>query len=182
MKSLNAFSLLGLPAAPQLDESLLAQRFDELSRSQHPDAGGEASAFALLTEARRQLSSPAARWRHLLELQFPDTSLDGALPPSLMDIFATLGPALQKSQDLLRRKTNASSALTRALLTTEAMRHRESLEMTATALADRLDSLQSTAAAWDGTGTTLAAWAREAAFLEKWQAQTRETLWLLAMD
>jgi hypothetical protein len=116
------------------------------------------------------------RLRHLLDLEHPGTALDGPLAPELMDLFATLGPALQAAQDLDRRKAAASSALARALLVPAEMHAREPLEDAAATLAQRLDTLVKTAASWDGTPASLASWAREAAFLEKWQTQVRNAL------
>jgi hypothetical protein len=178
---LDAFAELGLPRSTVVDEQEMARRFDELSRARHPDAGGDPSSFARLAEARRLLSSTALRWRHLLELEHPGTRLDGALPPALMDVFASLGPALQAAQDLERRKAAASSALARALLAPEEMRQRESLESTAATLAAQLDAVIESARSWDGTAVPLAAWAREAAFLEKWQSQVRDVLGRLGL-
>lgn len=173
---MDAFAEMGLPRSPVVDEDALARQFDSLSRLRHPDAGGEAAAFARLAEARRLLSSTALRLRHLLELEHPGSRLEGDLTAGLMDLFATLGPALQQAQDLERRKAAASSALARALLATEEMRAREILEPMAESLAGRLSAVAVASRSWDGTAQPLAAWAREAAFLEKWQSQVRHAL------
>jgi len=178
---MDAFAELGLPRSPVVDDAALSRRFDELSRTRHPDAGGEASSFARLAEARRLLTSTALRLRHLLELEFPGTRLDGALAPPLMDLFSILGPALQEAQDLERRKAGTTSALARALLAPGEMRQRETLEAAAAAVSDRLDALTEDCRTWDGSAAALAAWAREAAFLEKWQAQVREALLRLGL-
>jgi len=173
---MDAFAELGLPRSTVVDASEMARRFDEISRLRHPDAGGDAEAFARLNEARRLLASPAARLRHLLELVAPGTRLDGALDPALMEIFQVLGPALQAAQDVDRRRGAAATALARALLASDAMCHRELLEAIAATIAERLEILEATAARWDGSVDALAAWAREAAFLEKWQSQVRDQL------
>ena len=167
---------MGLPRAPSVDAEALARQFDALSRTRHPDAGGEAAAFARLAEARRLLSSTALRLRHLLELEHPGTRLEGALSPSLMDLFAAVGPALQAAGDLERRRAAASSALARALLAPGQMHAREELERLGAEVADRLEAIDAASRLWDGTAGTLTAWAREAAFLEKWQAQIRDAL------
>jgi hypothetical protein len=178
---LDAFAELGLPRSPVVDEAALARQFDALSRLRHPDAGGETAAFARLAESRRLLSSPALRLRHLLDLEHPGAALDGPLAPELMDLFATLGPALREAQDLERRKAAASSALARALLAPEEMCSREALELAATTLAQRLEAIVDASRSWDGTPSPLGAWAREAAFLEKWQAQVRDALTRLGL-
>jgi curved DNA-binding protein CbpA len=173
---IDAFAEFSLPRSPGVDEQALARRFDDLSRSCHPDAGGDPAAFSRLTEARRLLSSPALRLRHLLELESPGTRLDGPLSPSLMDLFTTLGPTLQAVQNFELRKTAATSALARALLASEETRHRESLEDLASTLATQFSTLLDAAQNWNGSPDPLAAWAREAAFLEKWQSQVRDHL------
>jgi len=179
---MDAFAEFDLPRSPFVDETALVRKFDELSRSQHPDAGGHSAAFARLVEGRRTLTSTALRLRHLLELECPGTRLDGPLPPALMDVFATLGPALQAARELQQRKSSATSTLARALLAPAEMRQRETLETAAATLAHRLESVNQAAQSWDGTAATLAAWAREASFLEKWQSQTREALLQLGLD
>ena len=178
---MDAFAEMGLPRSPAVDEDALARQFDTLSRARHPDAGGETAAFARLAEARRLLSSTALRLRHLLELEHPEARLDGALSPALMDVFATLGPALQAAQDVERRRASASSALARALLAPQEMLARETLEHIAESLAQHLDAIVDASRSWDGTAQPLAAWAREAAFLEKWQSQVRHTLTRLGL-
>ena len=178
---MDAFAEMGLPRSPVVDEDALARQFDALSRTRHPDAGGEAAAFARLAEARRLLSSTSLRLRHLLELEHPETRLDGTLSPALMDVFTALGPALQTAQDLERRKTSASTALARALLAPQEMLARETLETWAESLAHRLDGIADASRSWDGTAAPLAAWAREAAFLEKWQSQVRHALTRLGL-
>lgn len=178
---IDAFAELDLPRSPVVDDQALAERFDMLSRTRHPDAGGQSDDFARLTEARRILSSPALRWRHLLELDHPGTRLHGPLSPALVDLFATLGPSLQSSQDLLRRKAAATTSLSRALLAPQELRLREALEAAAARLTDGVDALSVAAGSWDGTANTLATWAREAAFLEKWLSQVRNQLAQLSL-
>ena len=177
----DAFAELGFPRSTVVDDEALASRFDELSRTRPPDAGGDTSGFASLTEARRILSSPALRWRHLLELEHPGTRLDGALTPALVDLFAALGPRLQASQDVIRRKSAAATSLARALLAPEELRIREALEAAAAQLSDAHQALVESAGSWDGSAASLAALAREAAFIEKWQSQVRQHLSQLAL-
>lgn len=178
---MDAFAELGLPRAPLVDEDALARRFDALSHERHPDAGGDAAAFARLAEARAILLSPARRLRHLLSLLFPEEKLDGPLSAALLDLFAALGPDIAASKDVLARKASAATALSRALLAPQEMALREKLEARAEILATRHTALQDEAARWDGQPAALAALAREAAFLEKWQAQLRDALARLGM-
>lgn len=173
---MDAFAELGLPRSPVINEDAVARQFDALSRERHPDAGGEAAAFARLGEARAILLSPAKRLRHLLTLLFPTEKLDGPLPPPLLDLFAALGPDLAAAKDVLARKASAASALSRALLAPQEMALREKLEARAESLAARQAALLDEASRWEGQPASLAALAREAAFLEKWQAQLRDFL------
>lgn len=172
----DAFAEVGLPRAPVVDEAALARRFDALSRERHPDAGGDATAFARLTEARAVLASPARRWRHLLELEFPGTRLDGPLSPELMDLFTQLGPALQEAKAVLARREQAATALARALISNDQWKAREALEEQAATLAARLATLEESSGATTPPAEVLASLAREAGFVEKWRAQTRAML------
>ncbi|MFN0130514.1 MAG: DnaJ family molecular chaperone [Verrucomicrobiales bacterium] len=178
---MDAFAELGLPRSPLVDEAELERRFDALSRQHHPDVGGDPIAFARLGEARRLLVTPAPRLRHLLELVYPGTPLAGELPPTLVDHFAILGPTLQVAQQFIRKKETAASALARALLASEEMRHRETLESAAATLANSLAAVLDATRSWDGHAESLTAWARQAAFLERWQAQVRESLVRLSL-
>jgi curved DNA-binding protein CbpA len=173
---MDAFAELGMPRSAAIDEDELKRRFDALSRERHPDSGGDTNAFARLTEARVILSSWSRRLRHLLELESPGTRLEGAISPTLMTLFGEIGPALQASRELLDRKSAATSELGRALLASEEMRARESLEPLAAQLNFEQQAGARAATTWTGDPTALASMAREAAFLEKWQAQIRAVL------
>lgn len=170
----DAFAELGLPrsAAPDADE--VRRRFDELSRERHPDSGGDAAAFQRLNEASAILLSPARRLRHLVELHSPGTRLEGPMAPELIDLFGRLAPDLQAAQALVARRERAASALSRALLLEEELAVRERLEEHAAQLQQRLQQVENRAAALPPG--ELAEPAREAAFLERWQAQVRALL------
>jgi curved DNA-binding protein CbpA len=178
---MDAFAEIGLPRSPCLDQDDLDRRFDRLTRERHPDAGGGAEGFARLNEARAILESSARRWRHLLELEFPGTAIDGPLPGLLMDLFSEMSLALSRSDAVLDRKSAAASAVARALLSRDEMRAREELECIGGKIDDRFQHLESAAREWDRRPESLAALAREAAFLEKWRGLTREALVKLGM-
>jgi hypothetical protein len=174
--TIDAFAEFGLPRSPCVDPDDLGRRFDNLTRERHPDAGGASDSFARLGEARRILASPARRWRHLLEIEFPGTPVGGPLTGRLMDLFTEINAALAQSASVLARKSAASSAVARALISADEMRAREELERTTQKIETDLGGLESAAAQWDRRPESLAALAREAAFLEKWRDLTREAL------
>jgi hypothetical protein len=176
---MDAFAELKLPRQPAIDHDELVRRFVALSREQHPDSGGDTESFARLTRARHVVESTARRLRHLLELEFPGEKLDGPLPPHCMDLFAQLGPALQNATTVRNKNRSATSSLARALIAPAIFSAREEIESLAQALDELLTRLETELPTWDGTARSLAAWAREAAFLEKWQTQVRQALFEL---
>jgi hypothetical protein len=176
---MDAFAELGLPHSPALSREDIDARFDQRSRQRHPDAGGTTPDFTRLTQARFLLGSTARRLRHLLELEFPDEKLEGALPSQCIDLFARIGPALQNGAAVRNKQRAVSSSLARALIAEEILAAREELESLAGLIDQRLTQLEAELSSWDHSAKSLAAWAREAAFLEKWQAQVRAMLFEL---
>lgn len=98
-----------------------------------------------------------------------------------MDLFAQISPALQEAQTLLARRRQAATPLAQALLTPQLLRAQETLEAHAARLSERLAALEEQARHIPSEPAAWAALAREAGFLEKWQAQTREKLAQLAL-
>lgn len=78
---MNAFELFGFAPALDIDEALLAERFERLRAQFHPDRFALASALerrlavqraADINDAHATLVDPVARARHLLELRGVD--------------------------------------------------------------------------------------------------------------
>lgn len=122
--------------------------------------------------AYETLLAPEKRLKHLLELQQVPWR---AIPISsdLMMLFSQLGPLLQKSSVLAKKKQQATSALAKALLANDEMTLREALEALGTEIESKrvsiLDHLPAGLEELQVVQATLS-------YLAKWQAQIREAL------
>ena len=174
------FATLGIDRAVALEESVVRERFHELSRQLHPDTdGGDELAFAAINEAQRVLASPAARIRHLLELEFGKQGdgavASGKMSAALMDLFASVGGVISKADALISKRKAASSAVAKALLVGEEIEVQQSLMKAGGELMARRREVEG------GLGEigirdreSLSGAAHELAFLEKWQRQVQE--------
>jgi curved DNA-binding protein CbpA len=183
----DCFVVLGLPRAATVDEQALHRAYTEHSRMAHPDHGGSETMAAQINAAYEILRHSEKRLKHLLELAAPSEASAWRTVPldeSMMRLFSELGKAMQSTTDFLERKRKAGSALAKALLASEEMKHRETLENIGfeieagkgemEAALPELDSALATqnAGAWKQVAMTQA----RLAYLAKWQAQVRETL------
>ena len=78
----DAFSLFGLERRPLIDEAALKEKYLRLAAIRHPDlSGGNDEKFHLLQDAYKTLREPAARLRHLVELEFPGGGIQSESAP-----------------------------------------------------------------------------------------------------
>lgn len=181
----DAFTLLGLPPRAALDEETLQAAYLQATRQAHPDqAGGDTARSADLNAAVLTLKSPVTRLKHLLE-HYSNTPWRAIpLDADLMGLFEKLGPLLQASATLLKKKQASTSALSKALLASEEMRLREALEELGYSLDEKWQEIeaqlathdqriaQADATVWPELQTLQA----KLAYLSKWRTQIRETL------
>ena len=182
----DAFALFDLPRRPWLEAAELRDGFHRRSASLHPDAGGDAERFAQLNAAHQTLRAPAARLRHLLELEAPALLAQARqIPPALADLFLRVAAARQEGAACLAQHRAATTPLARALLTLKPPATCQTLE---TALAD-LDAAHAEAFArlktlddhWPQHLPELAALQAGLSYLEKWSAQLRASQLELAL-
>lgn len=181
------FAILGQPRRPWLDSEKLRDAFHELSATLHPDVAGsgDATQFAQMNAAYIVLREPAARVRHLLELDLP-RSLERsyAIPEILAALFGEIAPLRGRFEAFLRRRNAASTAIARALLASEEQPLRADLSAIAQTLErvqhGALDQLRAIDEEWSAANESpaarLASLHAELAFLAKWNAQLREML------
>lgn len=179
------FQLLGLPPRASLDEAELQRAYFEATKAAHPDqAGGDEHRSADLNAALETLKSPVTRLKHLIDTRSGLGWRAIPLEAGLMSLFEKLGPLLQQTAAFLTRKQAATSALAKALLASEEMRLRESLEGLNEAIGEEWQRLESAlpacdvrlAAGDDSVWTELQALQAKFAYLTKWRAQIRERL------
>ena len=176
----DAFALFNLPRRPWLDAADLREEFHRRSATLHPDAGGNADDFAQLNAAHQTLREPAARLRHLLELEAPEILAQSQqIPPALADRFMRVGTARQSAASFLAKHRAASSPLARALLAAEHNAQTQALDTALADLeaaqADALSRLRDLDAEWHDHLPELARLQAELSYFEKWTAQLRET-------
>jgi len=183
----DAFAILGLPRRAALDDEALRRAYAAKSRTAHPDCGGSEEAAAQSNAAYETLRAPDKRLKHLLELAAPESANPWRTVPmddAMMGMFSELGKALEASAAFVGRKSKAETALARALLANEEMRHRESLEHigldlenSRTRMEAMLPGLDAAMQAGDpSVWKQLGLLQARFAYLAKWQAQIRERL------
>lgn len=123
------FALLDEARRPWLDPEQLKEKYFARSRSAVPDAK--------LNEAFRILSDPKLRLQHLLTLESVQLTAGRPVPPAVAELFWNTGTLLREVDKWLLRSAEASSALSRALLSGEKARLERRLE----AFAEQLDAV-----------------------------------------
>lgn len=176
----DAFAIFNLPRRPWLDAAALRDEFHRRSASLHPDAGGDSDQFTQLNSAHQTLREPAARLRHLLELEAPALLAQAQqIPPALADRFMRVAAARQSSSAFLAKHRAASSPLARALLAAEHATQSRALDATLadleSAQTESIAQLQKLDADWQSHLAELATLQAALSYLEKWTAQLRES-------
>ena len=179
------FALLSLLPRAVLDEETLQQAYLSATRLAHPDqTSGNAALSSDLNAALETLKSPVTRLKHLVEKHSQTAWRAVPLEPALMSLFEKLGPLLQLSTQFLTRKDAATSALAKALLSSEEMRLRESLEALNEEIEVLWQQLESALPACDqridlgdtSVWSDLQALQAKFSYLAKWRLQIREKL------
>lgn len=179
------FAVLGQEHRAQLDVDVLRETFQRLSRDCHPDAGGELAEFEKINRAQSVLSDPVSRLRHLYDLEF------GEFPPSsgrfseqAMELFATVGAAIADADAYFKRKSSATTAIARALITRDQEDLQYAVLNSCGKVRARREELLLSLADIDvnldvdrNLARELAeALCRELAFLAKWERQLNESM------
>lgn len=126
------FALLGEARRPWLEPENLKEKYFALSRA--------AAADAELNEAFRVLSDPKLRLQHFLTLAGVELTVGRPVPPSVAELFWNTGTLLREVERWLLKCAEASSALSRALLSAE----RTKLEGKLEKLEEQLNALYET--------------------------------------
>ena len=105
------FALLGEARRAWLDPEKLKEKYFALNRATAADAE--------LNEAYRVLSDPKLRLHHLLTLDGAELTARRQVPPSVAELFWNTGTLLRELDQWLLRSAEATSTLSRALLSSE---------------------------------------------------------------
>jgi hypothetical protein len=156
-----------------------------------PSGDGSALTFSELNAAKRLLSDPVQRLRHLLELQAPEwlESMHLGHPMQLMarspemeEQFMVVATLLREVSAFRSQQSASISALQRAVLKAEHATFRRDVERTLSRLDQHWERCESQIRALDCVWERrtpemlreLAFLQREMSFLQKWRAQLRE--------
>jgi hypothetical protein len=178
---LDCFKILQMPRQPWLDEADVRNRFHQLAADTHPDvAAGESGDFANLNHAWQTLRSPASRLRHFLELEHPGalSSAQFTVPKS-PELFMQISELQQTARSTVAKLSEAKSPLTRALLEPQRLAVLRTLEQLEAGVADQIRAVHQVIQSPRASPEALASALNELTFLEKWNAQLRETRFAL---
>ncbi len=183
------FALFEEAPRPWLDPEALKEKYHALTARHHPDVAGAAGDFAEINRAYQTLCDPAARLRHLLELEAPGAvSRAQPVPEDIAAFFAPVAEARQGVDAFLKKLAGAASPLAKALLSNEQYQVQERLEETIAGLREKQDSLLSQVREADALWLTdrpaalslLPALWQSLGYTAKWLATLRESLYRLA--
>jgi DnaJ-domain-containing protein 1 len=174
------FSLFNLPRRPSLDVDALKEEFHRQSAALHPDAGGDAARFAQWNTAYQALREPAARLRHLLELEAPALlAASPQIPPAFGEHFMRSASVQQSAGTFLAKYRGVSSPLSRALLAGDAAAQTQRLDVVLgeleAAQTTALEELRALDDDWRDHLEEVARLHAALSYLNKWTVQLRET-------
>jgi curved DNA-binding protein CbpA len=171
------FAALGMARRPLLAEGELKDAYFRLAAEAHPDSkDGDEARFRGVREAFAVLSEPAARLRHLMELQGVEA---GKSAPPLPELFMEVGSAIQVAKDVVNRRAKATQPLMKALLAKEAVGAGAKLNAAAAKVAGGLEETQAALVALDArwpevNAGELAVLASRFTYLQKWDGELSE--------
>jgi len=183
------FALLGEPPRPWLDPEVLKEKYHRLTAQHHPDVAGASADFTEINRAYQVLSDPAARLRHLLDLESPSALFRAQpVPGALAAFFTPVAEARQAFDAFLKKHAAATSPLAKALLSPEQYQVQERIDSTIAALTAQQDTLLAQVRALDALWLTdrpaalhlLPPLWQSLGYAAKWLTTLRESLYRLA--
>lgn len=179
------FALLDQPRRPWLDPEALKDSFHRLVAEQHPDKTGDSRRFAEMNAAFSLLANPAARLRHLLELEAPYVmTAPVQIPPAMAEAFMRVATLRRAVDAFAKQHASATTPLAQALLTSERFALQRDVETQLAELtaahARILAAIREDDAAWSQDQAALAPHLlllqQELTYVDKWSMQLREAL------
>jgi len=183
------FALLEEPPRPWLDPDALKAKYHQFTARHHPDVAGATADFAEINRAYQTLADPAARLRHLLDLESPGfLSRAQPVPEDIAAFFTPVAEARQAVDTFLKKHASSTSPLAKALLSTEQYNVQERLEQTIATLQQMQDSLLTQVREADtlwltdrpAALTLLPTLWQSLGYTAKWLATLRESLFRMA--
>ncbi len=117
MVELDCYEELSQKRCLELNSDNLREKFQELSKCHHPDAGGDEVVFSRINRAHSILFNPSSRVEHLYELLFQDSiRTDGPLSSNVMKLFSEIGELTINADGLIKKKEKTLTSLGEALI------------------------------------------------------------------
>lgn len=117
MVELDCYEELSQKRCLELNSDNLREKFQELSKSHHPDAGGDDVVFSRINRAHSILFNPSSRVEHLYELLFQDSiRTDGPLSSNVMELFSEIGELTISVDGLIKKKEKTLTSVGEALI------------------------------------------------------------------
>jgi curved DNA-binding protein CbpA len=185
----NLFALLDEPPRPWLDPEALKAKYHGLTAIHHPDVAGASEDFAEINRAYQTLADPAARLRHLMEIESPASiSRAQPVPEEIAACFTPVAESRQAVDAFLKKYAAATSPLAKALLSTGQYQVQERLECMISDLQQKQESLllrvREADALWVSDRSAaldlLPGLWQSLNYIAKWLATLRESLFRLA--
>jgi len=178
------FTALGQPRRPWLDPEELKDLFHRLTAEHHPDRTGNAERFTAINAAYAVLRDPAARLRHLLELEATPAQAAAPLPEALTETFMRIATLRRNIGVFVKQQGAATTPLGQALLASARFSLQRDVELELAELdaaqAIALEALREADRQWPERTPALleqlATLQQELSYLAKWSAQLREAL------
>lgn len=171
------FAELGIPRAAWIDATEIKDRHHQLMVDCHPDkVHGNGDRATRLNAARRSLDNPAARLKHLLELEFPGfQSLQK--PEADWDFFSKIAQIAKMAADLTTNLAPSTSPLARAVAqkrTTDVIKAITDIQNELRERELALENRTRLLSASSFEAQTLSDLAEEWTFLNRWKSAIRE--------
>lgn len=170
---MNAFETFSLKPTLDLDLEALRKVYQDIAAQNHPDSGGDQVAFERVNAHYNELKSPSRRLKAFMDAKGLEHDPRGAVSNDLMDLFMLVGSLLQNTDSFLRKKSQATSILAKALLEAESMETQDQLSKLIASVEEKIETLTGSFSK-DLQTMDLPALARNLSFLEKWQAQLQQ--------
>ena len=117
MVELDCYEELSQKRCLELNSDNLREKFQELSKCHHPDAGGDELVFSRINRAHSILFNPSSRVEHLYELLFKDSiRTDGRLSSNVMELFSEIGELTISADGLIKKKEKTLTSVGEALI------------------------------------------------------------------
>lgn len=117
----NLFAVLGLAESLLLEPDEVDRSWRALTQDSSPNPGEESDHGSEIHRARQILSDPVLRLEHWLETKSVPLDRGSSMEPELMDLFSQIHSALEKADSVYDRHQKATTTLTKALLSKEAI-------------------------------------------------------------